>query len=50
MNTMNLPNNADAFKILHELANQKAVCTALKVNKALVLYGVGDLGKIANWL
>lgn len=48
MNTLNLPNRAESLRILQEFANQEAVFTARKVDKPLVLYGAGDLGKMAK--
>jgi len=44
----NLPGVTEARKLLQELASEKASCAPRQVDKALILYGAGDLGKMAK--
>lgn len=44
----NLSGIPDACRLLRDLAAQAAICTSRKVNKPLILYGAGDLGKMAK--
>lgn len=45
---LSLPDVMDARKILQHLASQKVVCAPRKVDKPLILYGAGELGKMAK--
>lgn len=45
---LSLPGALDACKLLRHLADHKEICTPRKVNKPLILYGAGDLGKMAK--
>lgn len=44
----NLPGASDARSIFRDLATRKGISTPRKVNKPLVIYGAGDLGKMAK--
>lgn len=45
---MNLPGLIDARKLLRDLSSQEEDCAVRQVNKPLILYGAGDLGKMAK--
>jgi FkbM family methyltransferase len=44
----NLPGASDACRLLQNMVNQEGVCASRKVNKPLILYGAGDLGRMAK--
>ncbi len=43
-----LPDAHDACTLLHHLAREEAMCSARRVDKPLILYGAGSLGKMAK--
>jgi len=45
---LNLPGVSDSNRLLRDMANQEDSCTSRKVDKPLILYGAGDLGKMAK--
>lgn len=44
----NLPGVTEACRLLRELASEKVCCAPRKVDKALILYGAGNLGEMAK--
>jgi FkbM family methyltransferase len=48
MDQLSLPGTVEARKLLRELSSHKEVWAARKVDKPLILYGAGDLGKMAK--
>ena len=48
MNQRNLPSPIESIRLLHNLLIQRGDCTIRKADKPLVLYGAGDLGKMAK--
>ena len=44
----NLPGVIDACRLLREIATEEEIFTSRKVNKPLILYGAGNLGKMAK--
>lgn len=42
------PDRKEALHLLHEIAKKPILCRPRKVDKSLVLYGAGDLGKMAK--
>ena len=42
------PDRKEALHLLHEIAKKPILCGSRKVDKPLVLYGAGDLGKMAK--
>jgi FkbM family methyltransferase len=45
---LNLPGVSDAHRLLRDMAGLEGGCTSRKVDKPLILYGAGDLGKMAK--
>lgn len=45
---LDLPGAIDARILFRDIANQEAVCTIRKADKPVVIYGAGDLGKMAK--
>ncbi|MCD6321484.1 MAG: FkbM family methyltransferase [Clostridiales bacterium] len=48
MNFTKSPNRKEAHRILHGIAKKPATFTPRKVDKPLILYGAGNLGKMAK--
>lgn len=45
---LDLPGTIEARSLFHDIANHDHVCTIRKADKPLVLYGAGNLGKMAK--
>jgi FkbM family methyltransferase len=45
---LKLPNATDALRLFHNLIIEDVSCAARKVDKPLILYGAGSLGKMAK--
>lgn len=48
MNYTQSPNRKEARRILSEITGRSATFTPRKVDKPLILYGAGNLGKMAK--